>query len=696
MKTSRLEKQVSDPYARGRVRLRAAMRLAKRENLAPPPHLTLSQWWREHMWLSAETSASTGKVDAFAYQVGIMDAITDAANEEIDVMKSARVGFTKILDAAIGYYIAQDPSPQLAVQPRTEDAEDYSTTEIEPMLRDIDVLAEINGNVVGRARRQRMLKRVFRNGSSVAFVGANSPGGFRRITCRIVYFDEVDGYPAAGAGKEGDQIKLGTKRTLTFWNRKIVAGSTPTIRLQSRIETRFAETDMRFFFVPCPHCGQHQVLEFGDRESPFGFKWQKDQNGRLLPDSVVYVCRANGCEIDESFKEQMVAAGEWRPTAETRDGPSWADYLYEMQRKKPPLLGRIGFHIWTAYSLFPNASWPKIVAEWIESYSNPLTKQTFFNTVLGQTFEDYGDRPLDEELLAKQAEVWPDTVPPGIAVVTCGVDVQDDRVEIETVGWGHNEESWSIDYTIIPGDPANVDFWEKDVDAHLQKIWRRSDQMGFEVMATCVDSGGHHTQRVYDFCKKRIGRRVWAIKGESARDGKRSPVWPTAMPSKRRKQQFKPVIIGTNAAKDAIRYRLHLKKPKELGEKCGGFMHFPTKRDINYFAQLTSEKLVTKLVRGYKIRIWELPPGRANEALDCRVYAYAALCGLLHLGLKLNQRVEEVTTQGRERLLPAPAPEEQQAVGKTSAPGVAEVRGPTITVETAGAKRSSLASKLPK
>jgi phage terminase large subunit GpA-like protein len=155
-------------------------------------------------------------------------------------------------------------------------------------------------------------------------------------------------------------------------------------------------------------------------------------------------------------------------------------------------------------------------------------------------------------------------------------------------------------------------------------------------MAVCHDSGGHHAQKVYDFAKARIGRRVWAIKGESAVGGKRSPVWPTKTPSKRNKSAFRPVIIGVNAAKDSVRSRLH------LVEKGPGYMHFPTERDINYFAQLTSERSVRKTSGGQHYRMWELPPGRANEALDCRVYAYAALCGLLHLGLKLNKRAEEV------------------------------------------------------
>jgi phage terminase large subunit GpA-like protein len=172
----------------------------------------------------------------------------------------------------------------------------------------------------------------------------------------------------------------------------------------------------------------------------------------------------------------------------------------------------------------------------------------------------------------------------------------------------------------------------------------------FEVMAACIDSGGHHTQKVYEFAKARIGRRVWAIRGESAIGGKRSPVWPTKIPSRRSKSTYRPVILGVNAAKDVIRARLHIEEPGP------GYMHFPADRDIGYFAQMTSERSVRKFSAGQHYRVWELPPGRANEALDCRVYSYAALCGLLHLGLALNKRAQDVAGTVSNAALPVAPP----------------------------------------
>jgi phage terminase large subunit GpA-like protein len=650
-------------YAAGYDALKTELLAARRRNIQPPPKLTLSQWADRYAVLSRETSAQTGRFHAFPYQNGIMDAITDPSVEMVTVQKSARVGYTKILDHVAGYFIHQDPSPILVVQPRVEDAEDYSVTEIEPMLRDTPVLAEIVGDLKKKDSKQKIQKRIFRNGASMSFVGANSPGGFRRITARIVEFDEVDGYPVMGAGKEGDQIKLGIKRTESFWNRKIILGSTPTVKGESRIEKSYARSDQRRYYVPCPHCGEFQVLEWGGPDTPHGMKWEKDENGVGLPDTVYYVCKVSGCIIHDSDKQDMVERGEWRA--------------------EKPFAGHAGFHIWAAYSLFVNAAWRNLVAEWLEVKDDPLQRQTFINLVLGETYEDRGDRALKEDKLIARCEVWPAEVPDGVAVITIGVDTQDYRFEVEVIGWGRNEESWSIAYEVIEGDMETPDPWER-LDALLKRIWYRADGRGFEAMATCIDSGGHHTQKVYDFSKERLGRRVWAIKGESAVAGKRNPVWPTKKPSRRNKSSFRPIILGVNAAKDAVRERLHKEAPGP------GYMHFPSDRDIGYFSQLTAERVILKVANGQKFRVWVLPAGRANEALDCRVYGYGALCGLFHLGLKLNQRVDEVTAAIGLPLLKQEVIEQQDVSLDVKQPP--KERRVSITVSE-GARRS-LASKL--
>lgn len=643
---------------------------AEKENLRPPPKLTLNEWSEQYAILSAETSAQTGRFRPYGYQIGMADAITDPSVEMVTVMKAARVGYTKLLDHTIGYYVHQDPSPILVVQPRMEDAEDFSKTEIGPMIRDIAVLSVLAGDVKAKQSNQTILKKTFRNGASVTFIGANSPGGFRRLTTRVVLFDEVDGFPVGGAGAEGDQIALGIKRTETFWNRKVVLGSTPTIKGLSRIEKSWEQSDQRYYFVPCPHCGEMQPLEWGGRDTPHGIKWHRDDEGNHLPETAFYVCRANSCVIDEIDKPEMIERGEWRATK--------------------PFRGHAGFHIWAGYSPHVNASWAKLAAEWLDVKADPLRRQTFINLVLGSPYEDRGDNAVNEASLLRRREIWPGEVPPDVALLTAGIDVQDDRVEAEVIGWGADEESWSISHDVFEGDTQDPAVWSV-VDAFLKRKWARADGREFEIMAACVDSGGHATQTVYAFAKARLGRRIWAIKGESARAGARSPIWPVKRPTSRNKAAFRPIIIGVNAAKDSIRQRLHIDKPGP------GYLHFPVDRDVNYFAQLVAEKSVTKIVGAQRFRVWELSPGRANEALDLRVYGYAALCGLMHFGLQLNRRVETVTATYVGPVIPAMRPAEVSSVSPTpdaAASGPPRTRESGVKIKTDAPARRGYTGRL--
>lgn len=639
-------------YGAGRANLARAIKDAVRRNLSPPPRLTLSQWAERFAYLSAETSAQTGKFHAFPYQNGIMDAVTDPSVHTVTVKKSARVGYTKIVDHIAGYYVHQDPSPVFIVQPRIEDAEDYMESEIEPMIRDTPVLAALAGEAKSRDSKQTKKKRSFRNGSSIRVVGANSPGGFRRITARIIILDEVNGYPVRGAGTEGDQVKLAAKRGESFWNRKLILGSTPTVKKYSRITRSWETSDQRFFNVPCPHCGEFQVLEWGGKDTPHGLKWLKDEEtGAPRPETAHFVCRHNGCVIEEIDKPAMIGRGEWRATK--------------------PFAGHAGFHIWAGYSLFPNASWSILAREWLEVKDDPLARQTFINLVLGEDYEDAADRALEEGKIAARAEMWPEeVVPAGVAVLTLGVDVQDYRIELELTGWGRNEESWSLDYVVIDGEFSDP-LVQDELDQYLKRTWERADGRKLSIAAAAIDSGGHHTQAVYGFSKARLGRRIWAIKGESARMGQRSPVWPTKRPSRRTKAAFRPVIIGTNTAKDVIRQRLHIDAPGP------GFMHFPASRDLGYYQQLIAERSVARTLNGQRFRVWELIPGRANEALDCRVYAYAALQGLVHLGLQLNRLAPPEP--------PPPRPAPISAAGQLPLAGAATTHGPP---------RKSLASRM--
>lgn len=584
-----------------------------RKAFMPPLRKRLSQWADENAYLSAESSAEAGKWRTLPYQIGPMDAITDPEIEQITFMKSARVGFTKIINNAIGYFIDYDPCSIMVVQPTIEDAEGYSKEEIAPMLRDTPCLQGKVLDAKSKDSDNTILSKHF-PGGVLSLIGANSPRGFRRVSRRVVLFDEVDGYPVS-AGPEGDQIKLGIKRSEYYWNRKIVAGSTPLIDETSRIQKLFKMSDQRRFFVPCPHCQAAQFLKWGGTDSKFGIKWPEGE-----PEKAYYVCEAAGCIIEHKDKRWMIEEAA-RRQEENPDGP------YGWKATAPGNGRHAGFHIWAAYSYSPNATWGDLAREFLESKDDPETLKTFVNTALGECWTQEYTAKLGAEGIAARAEDYELlTVPMAGLILTAGVDVQDNRLVVKVKAWGENEESWLVNYAEIFGDPSDISStgpWAA-IDSILLMDYQHESGAKLKVMSCAVDTGGHFTHEAYIFCRGRKARRVFAIKGAST-PGRPAIGKPSLQDINYKNQVIKKgvalILVGVDTIKATIYGRL--KKDAKSGP---GAMHFPIGGlPEDYYKQLTAEKQVVKYVNGHKKIYWVKKDSARNEALDCEVYAYAAL-----------------------------------------------------------------------
>lgn len=616
----------------------------------PPAALDLSAWAEAHFMLSVESSAEPGRWRTLPYQRGLMDAFTDPTVTQISMMKSARIGWTKCLNAAIGYYIHQDPCPIMVVQPTIEDAQGYSKEEIAPMLRDCPVLAAIVPEPKARDSRNTVLHKRF-PGGSLSLVGANSARGFRRVSRKVVCFDEVDGYPPS-AGTEGDQIQLGIRRTEYYWDRKIAAGSTPTIAGRSRIEQMFYAGDQRRFYVPCPHCGEFQVLQFPR------FKWPKGK-----PERATYFCHVCGCEIEHAHKRAMVEAGEWRPGphAQFPDAPAPA-----------PFHGHASFHLWAAYSFSPNASWGQLCTEFVAAEKSGIeTLKTFVNTVLGEPWREKGEAPEWQRLYARRDHYAIGTCPREVLIVTAGVDVQKDRLVYEVVGWGRDKRSWSIDAAILPGDTSDLTVkgpWPQ-LEALLTRTFQHEGGHQVSIAMLAVDSG-YNTQTVYGWARQHPMTRVIAVHGRASQRvlvGAPSAVEVT-LGGRKLRRGYKVWTVGTDVAKSELYGWLALHPPTDAERATGatdppGFCRFP-EYDEAYFEQLTAEQLVSARTRkGYTAFGWELIPGRENHFLDARIYsrAAAAVVGL--------DRMRESDWSALEASLEVtPAPVVVVAASSTEAP----------------------------
>ncbi len=561
--------------------------------LRPPVRLSLAEWAEQHARLY------DGAVfKPYPYQRAILDAMTDPAVHQITLMKSARVGYTQMLSAALGYFIAQRPSKIMIVQPTIEDAEDYSKDTVDP-LHEWPVLAGLLSEV-GAKRKGDTIKRKAFPGGSLKITGANSPRAFRRIDLDVILFDEIDGYPAM-AGKEGDQIALGMKRLTQSLQPLAVLGSTPLLDGESKIADAYADGTMERFHVPCPRCGEFQPLVWGDG-SGAGMRWRDDD-----PETVHYVC-VNGCPVEESHKLDMLERGRWTAGQ--------------------PLKGHRSFHIWSAYCPLPGAAWPKLVAEFLAAKRDREKLQVWTNTVLGETWVDRGEAPEWRRLYDRREPWEPGTVPRGGLLLTVGIDVQRDRIEVSVWAWGRGKESWLIEHRVLPGDPFQAAVW-RDLSAMLGETWRHECGADLPVSMAAIDAGDGVTMEAVKAWVRTAGPRVMAIKGSSLA---LAPILgqPTAADVNFRGKKISGGVklwpVGTAAAKSEFYGFLRLDRPTtESGEAFpAGYVHIPDHIGEETVKQLVAEHRVTRGGKGRRnTTAWEKLRDR-NEALDCRNYARAA------------------------------------------------------------------------
>lgn len=625
--------------------------------LRPPPGQTIDQWAEECRYLPTETAADAGRWSnaKTPYLVEIMRALSPSYPAiEVVFQGSSRIGKSECLNNAVGFYMDAVRCPIMVGQPIEADAEEWSKDHLDPLIAYTPRLAQLVTPDAARRKGNTILHKRYKGGI-VYVVGASTPKSFRRRTVRVLLLDEVDAYPGSLDG-EGDPIALAKERTSTFpFSKKVFLCSTPTIKGASRIETAFLETDQRYYLVPCPYCEATQRLVWSQIHWPEG-----------RPQDAEYVCSSCGTFIPHHKKPKMLAEGRWHATFPER--------------------AKVGFQISALYS--PWVSWADLAVEWEEVHKDPVRLQVFVNTKLGETFDLADADQWDPDgLMSLREDI--ETLPARVSLLTSAVDVQGDRLVLQVDAWGPGEERWTLERRDLHGDPsfdpANPKSVWTELDQLLLSIRYRHELGGtIAIRATCVDTGGLSSAQAYAFCRSRQRRRVWAIKGDSGMEGAR--IWPR-VPSRKNKGKLPLYLLGVFAGKENCHGRLRASvMAMRRGERSGpSYWHFARHPAIaeSYFEELTAEVCVVEYAaaRGQgprpssaRRRRWRLRrPDIRNEALDCSVYSYAALHGLIALGARLD---------GRPRLTPD-APSPTPSAGKTDIPvGRAEVSNRTETRPT--------------
>ena len=554
----------------------------------------MSEWSDRYRKLSSKASAEPGpwRTSRTPYLREPMDCLSSSSPiQRVVMMFAAQTGKTEAGSNWLGYVIDHAPGPMLCVQPTVEMAKRLSKQRLESMITDTPCLAAKIAPARARDSGNTMFSKEF-SGGIMLLTGANSATGLRSAPCRYLFADEVDAFPSDVDG-EGDPVALAERRTTTFARRKILLTSTPTVKDFSRIEAEYLRSDQRRFYVPCPSCGGMQWLQWPR------LKWDAKR-----PGDVRYQCEHCGERFEENHKPAMLAAGEWRATA--------------------PSDGRTaGFQLSGLYSPLGWCSWEQLVDDFLRAKSDAPALKAFVNTRLAETWEeDYAAAVSADGLMTKRLAYESGTCPDGVVLLTCGVDVQDNRLAVSVWGWGEGETGWLIWHQELMGDPTQVEVWGQ-LDQVLVTEWATAAGNALKVSQVAVDSGGHCTHEVYRYVRDRVRQNVVAIKGSSRRNspavGKGSKV-DVSWQGRVLKRGVTLYQLGTDTIKTTLFGRL---RHNEAGGV--GTLHFGMAADEEYFRQLTSERQALRYHRGFPIREWVKKAGDRNEALDCVVYAYAAM-----------------------------------------------------------------------
>jgi len=578
---------------------------------APPPRMTVSEWANERRVLSEESSAHPGKysTDMTPYAVEWMDSVNDPTATGTVLMVASQLSKTECQNNVVGYFIDIEPAPMLMVQPTIDLGESWSKERLAPMVRDTPALHGKVADVKSRDSGNTILHKTF-PGGNLAIAGANAPSGLASRPRRVVLLDEVDRFPPS-AGSEGDPCALAIRRTETFWNAVIFMTSTPTVKGRSRIEAEWEGSDQRRWWCPCPKCTHEQVLN-----------WSQVKFEATDGSDAWYECAGCKARLTDEQRRGLVKAGRWV-----------AEFPERTVR---------GYHLSGIASLFRHKKGYKsrlhqmVVENLSAKAKGKETLRTWVNTFLAETWEDEGESVAWEPLMARR-ENWGEC-PEGCLIITAGADVQGDRIEIEFVGWGVGEESWSLDYVVIMGDFNRPEI-QDEVDAQMKRTWRHPGGAELRITAAFIDSG-HKTKSVYAFTKKRERLKIFAAKG---RGGPGIPI--VSRPTRQGKIRAALFSVGTDTAKELIYSRL---TSADLGP---GYMHFPSDRDETWFRQLTSETKVTRYRDGVAFSKFENPSKARNEALDCRVYNHGALATLNISWEKLRKSIvpEKDSEEGKAK-----------------------------------------------
>lgn len=448
--------------------------------IAPPSKLDILDWCEKHIIIPRRSGTpfpGPYDISLTPWVRGWFEAIQDTRVKTIAIMKGAQVGATQTCYNALCYWVCEDPDPILVVMPSRDEVKDASKLRIQPIIEDTPRLKdELSEAANDFNLTEYKFKRTF-----ARLIGSNSPSKLASFAHRFLILDETDKYKET-LKKEGSVIGLASQRSKLFWNRLMIALSTPTTKA-GYIYRMYLDGDQRKLFVSCPHCKHKQVLTW--QQVKFNSKLPVEEAGQ----KAYYECEQCKGAMYDADKQKLVSRGEWIPTSQSiRD-----DY--------------VSFHLPGLYSFSDECSFKALTIKFLTVKKDKAALQDFINSDLGEIWEEQSVEKFEQKMIyeIRDRNIYErGTIPTTLPVfLVCIVDVQKNYVEWAV--WAlRPHDSWLVDH----GTASVLD----DIDKIAAGPYYNEDGKAYPCSFQVVDSG-YRTTEVYRYCLKRKTSTL-PIKGE--------------------------------------------------------------------------------------------------------------------------------------------------------------------------------------
>jgi len=603
--------------------------------------LSVSEWAEKYRKLSAKTSdlAGSWSNDYTPFLVEVMDSLSAPGIRQVTLRKCFQSGGTEAGLNFLGWIVSESPAPTLVVMPRDIDASRRVNTRIRPMFESTpSLLRHLDGDLDAL----NIGKETELDNMILFLAWASSPAALADNPVCNVILDEVGKFRPR-SGEEADPVSLAKDRQRTFFSKaSLLVTSTPVA--EGDLHDREYNTgDRRQWWVRCPHCeGRHVMVWTNVRmdKDPAGEgKNFLDPEVYLAGGHARYVCPVKDCEKPwtESQRWSAVSAGVWAPAGCSVD--SGGKILGDAEK---PMTTHRSYHVW-AGMLHPSfMTIDRLAAAWAESQIayrkgdiGPL--QNFINGQLAEPWAEV-DAEVDISILDTRCGTYRSgTVPPGVVMLTAGLDVQLDHVWLLVVGWGFLSECWIVDWERLEtGDTSEVENYEV-VRQALRFRWPMSVQPADRkeaakgVLTMPIRKAGidcaYRPEPVRDFCRAAAEIDIVPVRGDPAVRGRAYRGARVAGPPRGTPLAKVPGAIEERFDLNVDLYKDRLHRFLTSQTEGPGYLHLPADATEDLASQLTAEKRVpVRDARGRaKGFTWKVKKGsRANHLLDCFNYAAAA------------------------------------------------------------------------